>query len=136
MRASLRLEAIGDDAHAAGRIAGKRLEALGCAQVAPLLSWPARQWCAELTGLDARYGFARRFLPGKKDYARGNGRGSRGVHVYYTLESGHLYEVCAPVSWKHDDRYCCTVTEDGTIVRMTREETQAWLRRRTSDRSG
>jgi hypothetical protein len=54
---------------------------------------------------------------GKTDYSRANSKGSRGVRIFYALESGKHYLVKAPESWGSTDVYRCRVTNDGTIVR-------------------
>lgn len=54
---------------------------------------------------------------GRTDYSKANSKGSRGVRIWYTLESGRRYRVRAPQSWKSSDEYICHVTEDGNIVR-------------------
>lgn len=133
MKASLRLEAIGDDATGMGKVAQGYVRAIGGSSIAHLFGVPSRAWCAQITGTDTRYGLRRRFLFGKKDYAHANGSGSRGVYVYFTLESGQLYEVMAPQSWKRRDRYFCTVGDDGGIVRLSEEEARQWLQRPSSD---
>jgi hypothetical protein len=69
-------------------------------------------------------------LNGKWDYAKANSKGSRGVYIHYILESGNLYQVASPCSWKTTDHYFCTVSDDGDIVKMTQEEAFEWLRNR------
>lgn len=54
---------------------------------------------------------------GRVDYTNSNGKGSRGVLIWYTLNSGPIYLVKSPQSWKTIDVYKCYVTEDGNIVR-------------------
>ena len=54
---------------------------------------------------------------GRTDYSRSNSKGSRGVRIWYTMESGRRYRVLSPQSWKSIDEYICHVTEDGNIVR-------------------
>lgn len=85
---------------------------------------------AEISGLDPRYGFARQFLRGSKDYSRSNSKGSRGVFKWYILESGRIYDVQRQVTWKRLERFYCTVDEAGDIIKLTKEEVDARLRRR------
>lgn len=133
MKASLRVEAIGHDTDQALR----ELESLvNC--VAPGLGTATfgggpvathetpRYWVAEILGLDPVYQYQRKFLRGKKDYKFANSVGSRGVYAYYLLESGKLYEVKAPVSWKRSERYFCVVNNDGDIVRVGQEFIEQW----------
>lgn len=130
MRASLRLEAIGDDLDQHLRITRAIVDRVVGEGGSNLLlgRWPARYWAAEITGFDSKFGYARTFLRGKKDYSDANGVGSRGVYVYYILESGHVYEVLRPKSWGRSIRYFCTVSETGEIVTMTKDEVNEWLK--------
>lgn len=86
---------------------------------------PTDPWVARITGKDARYGFAREFVRGQKDYAQANSIGSRGVFLAYFLEDG-IYEVCQRTSWKKVTRYFARA-ESGTLFRITREDVEAWL---------
>ena len=133
MRASLRVEAIGDDAIAEGRLTTRKLQEHGLGPLVSLLSVRAKHWCAEITGLSPVARYERCFLRGRKDYARANSVGSRGVYVYYLLDSGHLYEVSSPQGWKRVDRYFCTVSEEGHLTRLTEQEARAWLQQRHSN---
>lgn len=58
-----------------------------------------------------------REVVGRTDYSKSNSKGSRGVRMWYTLESGRRYKVRSPQSWKSTDEYYCHVTTDGDIVR-------------------
>lgn len=89
---------------------------------------PKSYWVAEITGSDPVYKYARAFLKGKKDYTKANSVGSRGVFINYLLESGHLYEIKAQVSWKSNDRYFCMVSDAGEITKLTPEEADQWLK--------
>lgn len=64
---------------------------------------------------------------GKTDYSHANSKGSRGIRVWYTLESGRLYLVASPQSWGRTIRYFCTVSEGGEIKELSDEEARAWL---------
>lgn len=125
MKASLKIEAIGDDTELLVANHAKRLSqvvgrSLARAFIADI---PRRSWCAEITGRDQRFGYRRVFLPCKRDYREANSKGSRGVYKLYILESGdHIYEVSNPISWRHADRYFCRVTEGGEIERLTQED--------------
>lgn len=125
MKASLKIEAIGDDtemlvAHHASRLSQIVGRSLARAFTADI---PRRSWCAEIIGRDTRYGYQRVFLRCKKDYRESNSKGSRGIYKLYILESGdHIYEVSCPVSWRNTDRYFCRVSDDGDIVRLTESD--------------
>lgn len=122
---TLKLEAIGDDGEQLLREADRTFDALGfktegrSRSIRPL-------WVAEIVGRSKRYGLARRFLDGKKDYAEANSVGSRGVYVYYFLEAGPYYEVSSPVTWRHIDRYFAKVNR-GEVVKVDRAEVDRWL---------
>lgn len=90
---------------------------------------PPSCWCARITGADPRYGLAREFIRGLKDYDRANGTQSRGVFMYYTLETGHYYEVKRQYSWKNYERFFCRVTDEGDVVRVEKEEVIEWAKK-------
>lgn len=71
-------------------------------------------WLNRWGVFDAKTG---REVYGRTDYSQANSKGSRGVRIWYTLESGGRYRVRSPKSWKSIDEYICNVTEDGNIVR-------------------
>lgn len=95
--------------------------------IKPFFSVPARYWIAEITGRCPKYGYARTFLPFKRDYSQSNSKGTRGIQAVYILESGKVYELKEAVSWKNSDRYFARVTEQGTLARISKEEVDAWL---------
>lgn len=116
MKATLVIEAIGDNARSPyGGLLGA------------YLSIPPRYWVARISGRDPRYKWQRQFLRGLKDYSKSNSVGSRGIMVTYLLDSGHVYEVKQPVSWKRSEHYYCRVTGDGGIVRIADTEVDSWL---------
>lgn len=78
-------------------------------------------WVAEITGLNNDGKFLRRFLQGDTDYTRANSVGSRGVHKYYHLRSGRIYEVAERLTWKRTIQYFCRVDDQGEIVRVERK---------------
>lgn len=127
MKASLEIEAIGDDVDQLSRlwtnITNDMVPGLGTLTFGLKKSY----WVAQIVGRDAKYRYQRVFLRGRKDYARANSKGSRGVFVYYILESDNVYEVYRPSSWQRQDRYFCTVDNDGSIVRVTQEQAEQWI---------
>ena len=128
--ATLKLELIGDDSDQRLRVMHAEVASVGNDEWTEALRPPPNNtWVAEITGRDARYGYARRFLGGPKDYSESNGIGSRGVYRYFELESGKLYEVKERVSWSRSRRYWCTVNDAGQVVELTDEEAGAWLSR-------
>lgn len=85
-----------------------------------------RPWVARITGTDATYGLARKFVSGQIDYSRANSKGSRGVYLYFPLKDG-IYEVKRHLTWKKDRRYFIRV-EDVRITEITREEVEQYLK--------
>ena len=85
-----------------------------------------KPWVAELTGLDDKYGFARRFLPAYRDYANANSAGSRGIVANYLLQEGHLYEVKSYITWHKIDRYFCIV-RGGEVKRLCIQDVLQYL---------
>lgn len=86
-------------------------------------------WVAEIIGRDQVYRYGRRFLRGTRNYKYANAAGTRGIFTWYILESGRVYEVKSPQTWSRTDRYFCRVTDDGDIVRITKEEVDEWIER-------
>jgi len=128
MKATLRVEAIGDNADGMLRVwrnlANSMVPDLGTMTFGTI---PKRYWVAEITGPDPKYRWKRVFLRGKKDYRESNSVGSRGVYVWYVLESGHVYEVNEPVSWKNNDRYFCRVNDAGDIEPLDEADITQWI---------
>lgn len=125
LKATLKIEAIGQNTFEYARFIEGILKYGG---LGGLLGYPKpHYWAAKITGRDPKYGYARSFLRPKIDYAKSNSAGSRGVFLWYIFESGEIYEVSSPVSWKRTRRYFCMVTEDGDIVEIGKEEVEEWI---------
>lgn len=128
MKATLKVEAIGDNTYQYMRlwigILNDGALGLGDAIGAPKPDY----WVAMIVGFDKKFGYSRQFLKAKKDYAKANAKGSRGVFLWFFLESGYVYEVSAPKNWKKLDRYFCTVTDDGDIQRVNKEFVDQWIK--------
>ena len=117
----LSLEAIGDAQQAHHRAYAGTLRQLA-PEVGRLFDMPSRRpWVAEIVDCCPIYGFQRIFLGSKKDYARANSIGSRGVYLHFTLQEDYVYEVHALLSWKRSERYFCQI-RDGQPVRLSRQE--------------
>lgn len=87
-----------------------------------------RPWVAEITGRDSKYGLARVFVAPKHDYRQANGRGTRGVWFWWTLESGRIYETHYRETWNGGfTRKFIRVTTAGEIEGVRREEVERWL---------
>lgn len=86
-----------------------------------------RTWVAEIVGITLQAGavqYQRRFLSPQKDYSRTNSTGSRGIYLYFYLESG-IYEVHARESWHRARRYFIRV-QANVITEISAEEVQQW----------
>lgn len=130
MKATLGIEYIGERQDAELALFSAKLS-----QVSPGLgravvgnTRPRKPWVAKIIGRDSKFGMQREFLPSNWSRNNANGQHSRGVYLWFVLESGQLYEVKSPVSWRNHDRYFCTVTESGDIVRLTPQEADQWLK--------
>ena len=89
---------------------------------------PSRSpWVAEIIGRFPSGKLERAFVASNKDYKNANSKGSRGVNLWFVLESDKLYEVHAYSSWKHSYNYFCAVTENGSIRNLTDQEATEWL---------
>jgi len=95
-----------------------------------------RPWVAEIVGRHPRYKYERRFLRPRIDYRKASSTANRGVWFWWTLESGRIYEIWRRTSWRYGrDHRFVTVTEDGDIQDLTREEVDAWLSARSASTS-
>lgn len=84
-------------------------------------------WVAEVTGKYPSGKLQRTFVRSNRDYSRANSKGSRGVYLWFVIESEKLYEVHERVSWKNSRNYFCAVTENGDIKTLTDQEATEWL---------
>lgn len=84
-----------------------------------------RPWVARLHGLDEKYGFAREFVVGMRDYTFANAIGSRGIYEYFALEDG-LYEVNECIKLGYARRYFIRV-ENAEITEISHEEVERCL---------
>lgn len=132
MKAALKIEAIGDNVDQElafwSTLTNSLAPGLGDLTFGTTSGRPKkRYWVAEITGLDPVYKYAREFLRPQKDYRKANRKGSRGVHLWYILESGKIYEVKRPVSWSRHERFFCRVLDDGTIERIDEKQVNQWI---------
>lgn len=86
-------------------------------------------WVAKVSGTDKRYGFKREFISGKIQLKRANRAFTRGVELWFVLESGNVYEVSSPESWRYTRRYFCIVNENGDILHIKPSEVESWLKK-------
>ncbi|MFA7121499.1 MAG: hypothetical protein WC277_08445 [Bacilli bacterium] len=128
MKATLKLELIGGREPTSFLIPRRVLNAASPGMGDTLIGKPdPLLWVAEIVGTDAKYGYARRFLRGDYDYSHANAKGTRGIFVWFLLESGRVYDVKSPFSWSRTERYFCRVTSDGDIEKISQEDVEAWL---------
>lgn len=89
------------------------------------VAWASRPhpWVAQLTAVNHRWGFHRKFVKGVYDYTYARKSGGRGILIYFALKPG-FYEVYRPVSWneRSDERFFIQVNELGNWHKITREE--------------
>lgn len=86
-----------------------------------------KPWVAAVGGYDPQFKHKREFIKPNWDYSRVNSKGSRGVYLWFILESARLYEVFQKTSWKRSRRYFCSVTENGDIYELNDDEAKEWL---------
>ena len=123
MRAILKIELIGDDTRwGVHHIYSQVIKQVGRTVANALFGSerPPYPWVAKITGTDKRYGFARVFMQGNRDYSRANSIGSRGVYVYYPLEPG-IYEVNQQLTWHRWQRYFLVVDKDANKQKVTKD---------------
>jgi len=90
----------------------------------------SKAWVAAVSWCN---GLKRDFLTPSVDYSKGNSVGSRGVRKYFWLDDNGsaIYEVSAPETWKHTDRYFCTVRNQ-KIIRLEHVEAIGILQARST----
>ena len=128
MLAVLRLELIGDNFFSYKRdlANGKARENPRVERYGEMMGRDkSPSWVARITGLDDKYGFAREFQRGQKDYSRANSIGSRGIYEYFALPDG-IYEVHERLTWRRTRRYFIKV-EKATIIEIERQQVEEWL---------
>lgn len=106
MNASLELPVVAYDTAAA--TSEMRRMGRGKRHIARAHSARAKTWVAELIPYLGTY--QRRFLRGNLDAASGT--------LSFILSTDRIYEVSAPADAWHADRYYCTVSDDGRIIRL------------------
>jgi hypothetical protein len=126
MRAVLKLECIGDDGDQAMRGYTALVRRIAPHSPDAEKAHSRQPWVARITGRDARYGFARKFQEGQKDYSQANSVGSRGVYLYFALSDG-IYEVKENTSWKHTQSYFIRVT-GSAYETITKEQVEECLK--------
>lgn len=128
MKAALKVEAVDDNTYKYFSFWTNMLNA-GVPGLGDSLELPKRNyWVAQIIGTDVRFGYNRQFIKPRTDYRKSNRPGSRGVYLWYTLESGKFYEVKRPVSRQRFERFFCTVTDAGEIKQIPKTEVDEWLR--------
>lgn len=130
MKATLNLEFIGADTYQKFSAITKMYNGLAPGVGDYLIGGTPKgmkPWVAEITGSDDKFKLSRSFLKPNWDYKNANSKGSRGVMLWFILESDKLYEVYARASWKNSNRYFCTVNVTGDIYYLNDEEVKEWL---------
>lgn len=128
MKAQIKIEAVGDDVDQMLRffstmtndlVPGLGDMTFGTNNGKPKPSY----WVAQIIGVHPVFKYERKFIKGKKDYSQANRKGSRGVFVYYLVESGNVYEV----KRSSKRRYFCIVDEEGSIQEVNKEYVDQWI---------
>jgi len=129
MKATLSLEFIGADTYQRFRSMTKMYNGLATGVGDYLIGdiQGIKPWVAEITCSDEKFKLSRTFVNPNWDYKNANSKGSRGVMLWFILESDKLYEVYSRVSWKNSDRYFCAVNITGDIYRLNDDEVKEWL---------
>jgi hypothetical protein len=129
MKATIGIELIGDNYNQSmklwSKVADQVQEGLGSSVFGGSIRTP---WVAEITGFHEKYKFNRKFLNGNKSYKSSNSDGSRGVYIWYILESGRIYEIKKYISWKKSERYFVKISSGGDLVKVTEEAVTKWLK--------
>lgn len=124
MKATLALEYLGEGYEARQRfMTGIIREAIGPGPARLFGGLPSRRpWVAEINP------GGRQFLRPNWQRKRANSAHTRGVELWFILESGRLYEACHHVAWRSKERFFCTVSDAGEIVRLAPEDARQWQR--------
>lgn len=118
MKANLKIEAIDYGSRQVQKIWGRIVdEAMPGTRFGSGLVMKPRNWVAEIIGKNQKYGLERVFLKGKVDWSKANSKATRGVYLNYMLESGRIYDVSKPTSWRSTERFFVTVDHEGNINR-------------------
>ncbi len=130
MKTSLKIECIGNGYDQTNRLFKAILAETTSSIIAELTIGKigVRFFVAEITGFHPKFKYERRFLKPQKDYKNASSTGNRGVYAYYILESGKIYDVLKPVSWKNSHRYFCTVDKEGDIITLKKREVDECLK--------
>lgn len=115
MKANLKIEAIGHGINQENRLWSGVLDGIADG-LGDMIRMPKRYWVAEILGPHPKFKFERRFLSGKIDYKVSSSTANRGVFLNYILETGRVYEVSQPTSWRSTSRFFATVSESGEIT--------------------
>ncbi len=94
----------------------------GCHRPAPGNGISPPWWVRRIMGAAYHCGWRYQDVTATVDYADANSAGTRGVMLYYILESGHVYHVQYTPSWGRTAQYFCRVTHEGEIEQISREE--------------
>lgn len=129
MKAQIKIEAIGDDVDHFLRSLQNLTNDLVPGLGTRTFGYKPSYWVSQIIGSDPIYKYARSFLKGKKDYAHANSKGSRGVFVYYLLESGYVYEV----KRNSKRRFFCTVDDEGDIIEVDSNFVDQWIKDHSAD---
>lgn len=129
MKATLALEYIGEGNERRLKDFERLIDGLapGLGGVVVGEGFTRRPWVTEIVGREDSAKLVRRSLLANWQRKDANSKQTRGVYLWFILESGRLYEVRACQSWRSTRRYFCTVSEDGAIYELTPEQAAEWV---------
>lgn len=91
----------------------------------------ASYYVAEICGFHNIYKYERKFLKGKRDYTLSNSKGTRGIYVYYVLDSNIIYEVRYKTSWKSQQQYFIKTDNIGNYEKIDEQGVISWIKEKS-----
>ena len=90
------------------------------------ISATRQPWVAQITGLDAQYGFARHFIDGELDRRNESSTSNRGVVLRFHLRWYKIYDLRFFTSWSNEVRVICFSGEEG-LDAINHDQARKWL---------
>ncbi len=95
--------------------------------IAETLRHEDRTWLAEIVGTHARYGYSRIFIQPRVDYRDASPSGRTGIRLWWTLESGHMYELHHGSRLEGRQHRWLTVNTGGDVVDVSEGTVRQWI---------
>lgn len=130
MKTTIALEYIGEKQDAMVSLYEKQIREISASLSNAVVGkkFTRKPWVAKITNIDEKYGFSRQFLHANWQRSRSNAASSRGVYLYFILETGCVYEIRTFVSWSKEDRYFALIGDDGSQIRLNKKRVVEWLK--------